>query len=116
MAAVFADRDRVVTALGSSRALSIAAENVPSNTVVSGSAEALNALLRELSLEGIDSQLLTVSHAFHSALIEPMLDEFESIASTVAWREPRVPMASNVTGTLLHGGEMATAGYGTSRA
>ena len=111
MAAVFADRDRVAAALGAFRALSIAAENGPSNTVVSGPAEALDGLLRELSRKGIDSRRLVVSHAFHSALVEPMLDEFEAVASTVVWREPRVPIASNVTGTLLHGDEMTTAGY-----
>ena len=111
MAAVFADRDRVAAALGASRVLSIAAENGPSNTVVSGPADALEALLRELSSQGIDSQSLVVSHAFHSALIEPMLDEFDAVAATVAWRQPRVPIASNITGTLLHGSEMASAAY-----
>jgi acyl transferase domain-containing protein len=111
MAAVFTDAAHVAAAIGSHESLSVAAENGPANTVVAGPREALTALLRQLSREGIDSQPLPVSHAFHSALIDPMLDEFESIASTVAWQQPRMPIASNVTGTLLHGGEMATPGY-----
>ena len=57
--------------------MSIAALNGPESVVISGEELALDELLVRLTAEGIKAQRLTVSHAFHSALMDPMLDEFE---------------------------------------
>jgi acyl transferase domain-containing protein len=102
MAAVFADIDVVRTAIASrARALSIAAINAPDNTVISGDAAALGAVLDELARTGIKAQRLAVSHAFHSPLMEPMLAEFERLASAVTYTPARVALVSNLTGRVV---------------
>ncbi len=104
MAVVFADAERVETRLGAGRLpLSIAAINGPESTVVSGDTTVLETLLAELRVEGVRSRRLPVSHAFHSALVEPMLDAFEAIASDFEYRPQEVPIVSNVTGNLVDG-------------
>ena len=60
--------------------------------------------------EGVRTKRLTVSHAFHSALMEPMLDEFERLASDVSFARPRLTLISNVTGQPA-GQEVCAAGY-----
>ena len=102
MAAVFAEADvvrRAITPHGP--ALSIAAINAPDNTVVSGAAEALARVLDELGAQGVKSQRLAVSHAFHSPLMEPMLGEFERLASAVPYTPARIALVSNLTGRVV---------------
>ena len=112
MAAVFAEEERVVSALSSySDSLSIAAVNGPESVVISGAGEAMRAVLAELKGEGVRSKRLTVSHAFHSPLMEPMLESFERAASDVTYSSPRLGVISNVTAELVKPGEMETAGY-----
>ncbi|WP_230253331.1 type I polyketide synthase [Rhodopirellula halodulae] len=83
--------------------LSIAAENGPQNTVVSGSLTELQEFAGHCEQAGIASKSLQVSHAFHSQLMEPMLDEFRSIAEQCEFQKPRVPLVSNLTGKTLEG-------------
>lgn len=112
MAALFTSEERVARALdvaGRARALSIAALNGPTETVISGDADAVTAVEDELKAEGVKTQRLTVSHAFHSARMEPMLADFERTASQVRYAAPRIPLISNLTGKVM---EMAPdAGY-----
>lgn len=101
MASVFADEATVAAAVRDrSGALAIAAVNAPDNVVLSGSAAALHTVLEELGLRGIRSRLLTVSHAFHSPLMDPVLDDFTRMAERVAFSAPKVALVSNVTGGL----------------
>jgi len=112
MAAVFAGEERVAAAVGGYKeTVSIAAVNGPENTVISGVRESLGRVLKELEAEGITAQRLVVSHAFHSPLVEPMLDAFERAASEVVYSSPRMGLISNVTGSLVRGDEVSSAGY-----
>ncbi|MFZ4851157.1 MAG: type I polyketide synthase, partial [Caldilinea sp.] len=107
MAALQADEARVRQAIAAYQAghdgaaqVSIAAVNGPSNTVLSGESAAVLAIAEELAAEGVKSQQLNVSHAFHSPLMEPMLEPFRQVAEQVTYRKPVLPLVSNVTGQL----------------
>ncbi|GAB0102588.1 type I polyketide synthase [Nocardia sp. JMUB6875] len=78
--------------------VSIAAENGPTSTVLSGDTEAIEALERELAADGIRTKRLQVSHAFHSARMAPMLDKFRSVAQKLDYRKPALPIVSTVSG------------------
>ncbi|NEW42936.1 SDR family NAD(P)-dependent oxidoreductase [Nocardia cyriacigeorgica] len=81
--------------------VSIAAVNGPASTVLSGDADAIGELERTLAAAGIKTTRLRVSHAFHSARMDPMLAEFRSVAEAVDSRPPNIPIVSNVTGDLV---------------
>ena len=90
--------------------LSIAAVNGPASVVISGRQAAVLAVGELLAAEGVKSQRLNVSHAFHSPLMEPMLEPFRQVAEQVSYRKPVLPLVSNVTGQLA-GDEIATPAY-----
>jgi acyl transferase domain-containing protein/acyl carrier protein len=77
---------------------SIAAVNGPEDVVVSGRRQVVERVCAELAARGVSAQLLNVSHAFHSPLMEPMLDEFEALAQRLTYRSPSLELISNVTG------------------
>ena len=66
--------------------VSIAGINGPRQTVISGSATAVAQICRALGERGIQHRLLPVSHAFHSPLVAPILDQFETAVGTVSSR------------------------------
>ncbi len=102
MAAIFTGEARVAEAIRPfADKLSIAGLNGPEETVISGEREALLAVLGSFETEGVRCRSLEVSHAFHSALLEPMLDEFERKASAVATVPPRIALISNLTGDVF---------------
>jgi acyl transferase domain-containing protein/acyl carrier protein len=112
MAAVFADEATVTRQLTEfADRLAIAALNGPEEIVVSGDADALNALLARLKNDGIKSSLLEVSHAFHSPLLDPMLDAFERRARDVKYTAPRIRLLSNLTGAPFAAGSFPDAHY-----
>jgi acyl transferase domain-containing protein/pimeloyl-ACP methyl ester carboxylesterase len=80
--------------------LSLAAVNGPHSVVVSGAQPALNDLASSLAKEGIKAAPLAVSHAFHSPLLDPMLESFEEVAASITYSAPRIPVVSNLTGRL----------------
>ena len=98
MAAVLAGEEVVGPLLSSD--VEIAAYNAPGSLTVSGKTRAVEQLCRHLEERGIGTTLLTVSHAFHSALMEPMLAPFQAAASRVQYAAPRLPLAANTTGQL----------------
>jgi acyl transferase domain-containing protein/acyl carrier protein len=91
--------------------VSIAAINSPFDLVISGAREAIQAVVVELESDGIKTRGLTVSHAFHSPLMDPMLDAFEQVTASVTYDSPRIPLISNVTGTLMPEGLATQPGY-----
>ncbi len=101
MAAIFATEQQVAEAIAPyADQVSIAAINGPTSIVISGAGDAVQAVLELLKRAGIKSQRLTVSHAFHSPLMEPMLDEFERVVASVQLSPPQIGLISNVSGTL----------------
>jgi len=106
MAVVFADEARVASALAPYREqVSIAAVNGPKNTVISGDREAVRAIVQQLEAEGMTTHPMTVSHAFHSPLMEPMLAAFEETARRVTYNPARIPLVRNLDGQILPVGD-----------
>jgi len=99
MAALFADAGRVRALLENVPGrVSIAAFNGPANTVISGDAEAVDAVLAAAAAAHIEGRRLVVSHAFHSPHVEPVLDAFRSIVERVPCRAPRIDVIANLRG------------------
>ncbi len=92
-------------------ALSIAAVNAPSCCVVSGPTDAVAILERELDAKGTPYRRLHTSHAFHSEMMDPILDAFRSQVDAVALQPPQIPYVSNVTGTWAHAADVTHADY-----
>jgi acyl transferase domain-containing protein/SAM-dependent methyltransferase len=112
MAAVLAGPEQVGESIaGWGNRISIAACNGPRNTVISGDEQAVEAARARLSGAGVESQRLEVSHAFHSARMEPMLDEFERIACGIRYERPKMALFSNVTGRMVEGEEICQGRY-----
>ncbi|RIL12529.1 polyketide synthase [bacterium] len=112
MAAVFAPEDRVRAAIAPHHgAVAIAALNGPEHVVVSGPAATVDALCARFDTDGIRWRRLQVSHAFHSPMMDPMLDAFERAAGGIAYHAPHLPVLSNVTGSVAAGGDVTTPEY-----
>lgn len=102
MMAIRADEARVAELIKSySETVSLATINGPQSVVIAGEAHALQAIAEQFSVQGVETRPLTVSHAFHSPLMDPMLAEFEAIAATVSYHPPQIGIVSNVTGQLV---------------
>ncbi|MFF9802342.1 SDR family NAD(P)-dependent oxidoreductase, partial [Streptomyces rochei] len=111
MVAVEATEAEVLEHLEAFAGASVAAVNGPSSVVVSGVEEAVAAVAEAFREQGRRTSRLRVSHAFHSPLMEPMLDEFRGVVAGLSFGEPRVPVVSNVTGRVAEAGELADPGY-----
>ncbi len=84
------------------RELAIAAINAPKMTVVSGKIDLVEAFKEKLSTEkNIASIIIHTSHAFHSDMMEPIVNEFAKQVSSFERKKPEVPFVSNVSGTWI---------------
>ncbi|MGD2085113.1 MAG: amino acid adenylation domain-containing protein [Candidatus Aminicenantes bacterium] len=81
--------------------LSLAAINGPFHCVVSGSSQVLDAFAGKMKKKGYESRYLHTSHAFHSKMMDPILEEFEKKVSEVTVNKPKIPYISNVTGKWI---------------
>ncbi|MFJ9363893.1 SDR family NAD(P)-dependent oxidoreductase [Nocardia sp. NPDC101769] len=81
--------------------VSIAAINGPSSVVLSGVEDAVLTVVERCAEHGWRTHRLRVSHAFHSALMDPMLGEFATAIAGLTFRRPNLPLVSTVTGTLV---------------
>lgn len=108
MFAVQAREDEVAPMLGHD--VSIAAVNGPASVVISGAHDAVSAIADRLRGQGRRVHRLAVSHAIHSALMEPMIAEFTAVAAELSVGLPTIPVISNVTGQLV-ADDFASADY-----
>tara|TARA_R110002096_G_scaffold8803_5_gene35875 strand:- start:5315 stop:11746 length:6432 start_codon:yes stop_codon:yes gene_type:complete len=110
MIAVFADRDVVESMLADYPQLSIAAENGVSNFVVSGNADDIGRFTKQAEEKKLVCSELVVSQAFHSALMDPMLEAFDAALKKVTFSAPQIPLVSNVDGQFLSDKDAVDAG------
>ncbi|MFQ6017597.1 MAG: type I polyketide synthase, partial [Kiloniellaceae bacterium] len=112
MAAAFVDESRVREVLAdSTESVALAALNGPRNTVISGERAAVERALERLRAARVRARALPVSHAFHSPLVEPMLDAFEAAVGRTTIRPLRLPLVSNLNGEVLQPGSVLDARY-----
>ncbi|GFG95734.1 type I polyketide synthase [Mycobacterium timonense] len=112
MVAVQATEDEVRPLLVSSEeaGVGIAAVNGPASVVISGAEGAVTAIADQLRADGRRVHRLAVSHAFHSPLMDAMIDEFGTVAAGLTIGKPTIPIVSNVTGQLA-ADDFGTAAY-----
>ncbi|NGO41068.1 type I polyketide synthase [Streptomyces ureilyticus] len=91
--------------------VAIASVNGPESVVISGAEDAVLAVAAGFEARGHRTVRLRVSHAFHSPLIEPMLDEFRRVAEGLTFRPPRIPLISAVTGRQADAEELCSPEY-----
>jgi acyl transferase domain-containing protein/acyl-CoA synthetase (AMP-forming)/AMP-acid ligase II/acyl carrier protein len=112
MVVVFANPDHVRPFLQDFHGqVTIAAINGPQNTVISGDHAALQVILERLEAEDLTTHPMTVSHAFHSPLMEPMLTAFEQTARQIRYQPLHIPLVANLTGQIVNAGQTLDAGY-----
>ncbi|RFS81062.1 SDR family NAD(P)-dependent oxidoreductase [Actinomadura spongiicola] len=111
MTAIQATPDEVAPHLGDG--VAIAAINGAHSTVISGDAAAVHELAGRFAEQGRKTRNLTVSHAFHSPHMDPILDDFHAVAESVQYHPPTIPIVSNLTGTVATVEQLTSPGYWT---
>jgi len=91
--------------------LSLAAVNAADRVVVSGPPAAVDGLVRRLRAEGVEFRRLATSHAFHSAMMEPVLAPLGDFLGRLELRAPRIPFVSNLTGAWIEPEAARDPGY-----
>lgn len=91
--------------------LSLAAENSPLACVVAGPADAVAAFQSQLEGEGVACRALRTSHAFHSAMMQPVVEPFRAAVAAVTLNAPTRPIVSTVTGTWLDAADATSPDY-----
>lgn len=91
--------------------LSIAASNAPELCVVSGPGAAISGFEQTLAARDVVSRRLHTSHAFHSAMMDPILEPFAAELATIPMQAPTIPFVSNVTGSWAEPHRVTEADY-----
>ncbi|MFF3226936.1 type I polyketide synthase [Nocardia suismassiliense] len=99
LAVEIAEDDLAPHLAGCADSVGVAAVNAANSLVLSGDRLALAALAERLA--GHRVTWLRVSHAFHSPLMEPMLDQFRTVVATLSFQRATIPLVSTVTGTVV---------------
>ncbi len=113
MMSILAAEQAVIPYCG--RNVAIAAVNGPEQTVISGESRALAQIAHRCNAAGIVAIPLAVSHAFHSPLMDPILDDFAAAVREVELHAPRLPLISNVTGKAVDAAEITKLDYWVSQ-
>ncbi len=112
MVALDGTEEEAVTALAEfGGQVAVASVNGPRSVVISGAREAVLAVAAGFEARGRRAVRLRVSHAFHSPLVAPVLDEFLGVARTLTFRPPRIPIISTVTGRPAEPAELCSPEY-----
>ena len=111
MLGVLLPHDELLALLESSDKLSLAAANAPSAAVVSGPTEEIDAFEKKLESQDIPCRRLHTSHAFHSAMMDPMLEDFRAAVRRVKLSPPRERYLSNLTGTWITAADATDPSY-----
>lgn len=106
MLAIAADAATVAELIALWPGLVISVKNNAQQTVVSGEQDLIDACLAHCQKQNLKASLLKTSHAFHSPLMQPMLDEFLRFANEITYAEPQIPVVLNVTGELAQAGDI----------
>ncbi|CAM5607839.1 putative protein OS=Streptomyces antimycoticus OX=68175 GN=SSPO_064370 PE=4 SV=1 [Streptomyces antimycoticus] len=106
MIAVQASEDEVLPLL--SERVSIAALNGPTSVVIAGDEDAAVSIAATFEARGRKTKRLTVSHAFHSPRMDGMLEAFRAVAEGLSYEAPRIPIVSNLTGTVVSAEEITS--------
>ena len=109
MVAVRASEEEVRARTGEGVALAVV--NGPSECVISGEGDAVDAVCRSLSADELLWTRLETSHAFHSHMMDPMLAAFESELRRIRLHSPAIPVVSNLTGQMLTDGQATDPKY-----
>jgi len=91
--------------------VSLAAVNGPRSCVVSGSSAAIDSVAERLARQGVEVRRLRTSHAFHSAMMDPILGTFADEVRRVPLQAPRLPYISNLTGSWIRADEATDPTY-----
>ncbi|MBV1938522.1 SDR family NAD(P)-dependent oxidoreductase, partial [Streptomyces sp. BV286] len=111
MVAVQATEDEVRELLDGVLDAGIAAVNGPRSVVLSGTEAAVLPVVEALRERGVKTKQLQVSHAFHSPLMEPMLDDFAAVVEGLTFNAPALGVVSNVTGEIASAQELCAPEY-----
>ncbi len=115
MVSIFA-KEEVVKGLliGHEKTVCIAAKNTIENHVIAGVSEEVDAIVKKAAKIGVIAKELVVSHAFHSMLMEPVLEDFYAVAKEVTYHEAKVRFVSSLYGRELEAGQILNADYWTN--
>jgi acyl transferase domain-containing protein/acyl carrier protein len=91
--------------------LSVAAINAPTMTVLSGPTKAVEEFERSLSEKGLGGSRLHTSHAFHSQMMDPIIESFRAYVSKIKLNAPKLPYLSNLTGKWINDAEAMDVNY-----
>ncbi|WP_405773935.1 SDR family NAD(P)-dependent oxidoreductase [Streptomyces sp. NBC_01538] len=115
MAALGTDRENAEKLAEGHPGVEIAAVNGPQATVISGDADQVETVRLRAADVGLRATVLRVSHAFHSAHMDPMLDAYRAVLDTVAYHEPRLTAVSTLTGRPVGPGQWTDPAYWTDQ-
>ncbi|MGD2085176.1 MAG: condensation domain-containing protein [Candidatus Aminicenantes bacterium] len=111
MLGVLIPEKKLAPFLSLNKEVSLAAVNSPSHCVVSGPHQAVKQLAAQLKEKGIESKPLHTSHAFHSRMMEPILETFEYHLKQIGLNKPKIPFISNLTGEIISDEDAVDPGY-----
>lgn len=81
--------------------IALGTANSPMVSVLSGDRESIATLQQQLEAEGVRSKVIRTSHAFHSHMMEPALEDFKALFNGMTLQAPETPVISNITGDWL---------------